>query len=37
MPQDAFSIRYGDPGDRSVFEDDVMARRLPRLYALFSD
>jgi hypothetical protein len=36
MPQDAFLIRYGDPGDGSAFEDDVMARRLPRLVALFA-
>ena len=35
MPQGAFSIRYGDPGDGSAFEDDVMARRLPKLVALF--
>lgn len=37
LPQDAFSIRYGDLGDPSAFDEDVMALQLPRLTALFAD
>lgn len=37
LPQDAFSIRYGDPGDLSAFDEDVMALQLPRLIALFAN